>query len=70
MAEQWTFNPWVQGSNPWRPTKPDLAAWLPPVAVEGLACGALNPILVTGGVYLAGTLWPVISESWREMDPG
>ena len=21
MAEQWTFNPWVQGSNPWRPTR-------------------------------------------------
>ena len=89
------------------------------MAIEGLACGALNPIratvvfetvsehlrsrvismmtaaglmaapfgglvagvfvgaaglsatlLVTGGVYLAVTLWPVISASWREMDPG
>ncbi|HEV3380928.1 MAG TPA: MFS transporter [Trebonia sp.] len=89
------------------------------MAVEGLACGALNPIratvvyetvpehlrsrvvgvmtsaglmaaplgglvagllvgdaglfttlLVTGGVYLAVTLWPATSASWREMDPG
>jgi MFS family permease len=89
------------------------------MAVEGLACGALNPIratvvfetvpehlrsrvfstmtaaglmaapfgglvagvfvgtvglsttlLVTAGVYLAVTLWPVISASWRDMDPG
>jgi MFS family permease len=88
------------------------------MAVEGLACGALNPIratvvyetvpehlrsrvvgvmtsaglmaapfgglvagflvgaaglsatlLVTGSVYLAVTLWPVVSASWREMDP-
>jgi MFS family permease len=89
------------------------------MAVEGLACGALNPIratvvfetvpehlrsrvismmtaaglmaapfgglvagvfvgalglcttlLATAGVYLAVTLWPVLSASWRDMDPG
>jgi len=89
------------------------------MAVEGLACGALNPIratvvfetvpehlrsrvistmtaaglmaapfgglvagvfvgavglsatlLVTAGVYLAVTLWPVVSASWRDMDQG
>jgi MFS family permease len=89
------------------------------MAVEGLACGALNPIratvvfetvpehprsrvistmtaagvmaapfgglvagvfvgavglsatlLVTAGVYLAVTLWPVASTSWRDLDPG
>jgi len=88
------------------------------MAVEGLACGALNPIratvvyetvpehlrsrvigvmtsagliaapfgglvagflvgtvglsttlLATGSVYLAVTLWPVVSASWRAMDP-
>jgi MFS family permease len=89
------------------------------MAVEGLACGALNPIratvvfetvpehlrsrvistmtaaglmaapfgglvagvfvgavglsatlLVTAGVYLAVTLWPVTSTAWRDLDPG
>jgi hypothetical protein len=34
------------------------------------AVGLPTTLLVTGGVYLAVTLWPVISPSWREMDPG
>ena len=34
------------------------------------AAGLSTTLLVTGGVYLAITLWPVISASWREMDPG
>jgi hypothetical protein len=32
--------------------------------------GLSTTLLVTGGVYLAVMLWPVISASWREMDPG
>jgi hypothetical protein len=28
MAEQWTFNPLVQGSSPWRPTPDELAFYI------------------------------------------
>ena len=34
------------------------------------AVGLSTTVLVTAGVYLAVTLWPVISASWRDMDPG
>jgi len=34
------------------------------------AVGLSTTLLVTAGVYLAVTLWPVISASWRDMDPG
>jgi hypothetical protein len=40
--------------------------------VAGFLVGAVGlsaTLLVTGGVYLAATLWPVVSASWREMDP-
>jgi MFS family permease len=32
--------------------------------------GLFTTLLAAGGVYLAVTLWPVVSASWREMDPG
>lgn len=34
------------------------------------AAGLSTTLLVTAGVYLVVTLWPALSASWREMDPG
>ena len=50
MAEQWTFNPWVQGSSPWRPTVLKTVPGPPPsrggsaeAALDGsLTCAAAN----------------------------
>jgi hypothetical protein len=30
--------------------------------------GLFTTLIATGGVYLAVTLYPVVSASWREMD--
>src|SRR5699024_2243189 len=34
-AEQWAFNPWVQGSIPWRPTKAEIRAPSPRIDDAG-----------------------------------
>jgi hypothetical protein len=34
------------------------------------AAGLSTTLLVTGGVYLAVTLWPAFSASWQGMDAG
>ena len=62
MVEQRTFNPWVQGSSPWRPTPSDLGfyrqvARLDPFLVAVLVAVAsarpLGPLHVAGGEPLS-----------------
>lgn len=45
MVEQRTFNPWVQGSSPWRPTDFVIVRTTPFGAVSAgrVACGPIRP---------------------------
>ena len=46
MAEQRTFNPLVQGSTPWRPTRPELVCYL----IQGIELAALAEQLRAAGI--------------------
>src|SRR6204780_4613608 len=56
MAEQWTFNPWVQGSNPWRPTIRDIRNH--PAVAGGTRLEKSSYLLHQGDALDAYESWP------------
>jgi hypothetical protein len=66
MAEQWAFNPLVQGSTPWRPTWENVSLIMVVVDRRGTPVGALNTGSYGSSQILASSVTSMSNPLLRE----